>query len=73
MRGAAEDLIYTDDFESSDSVDLRGGASAGVRSGRTGSTAAVTNGHSLTGSGRTRVHQYKRAETRSSGHSEAGE
>jgi len=48
MRGAAEDLIYTDDFESSDSVDLRGGASAGVRSGRTGSTAAITNGHSLT-------------------------
>jgi hypothetical protein len=48
MRGAAEDLIYTDDFESSDSVDLRGGASVGTRSGRTGSTAAVTNGRSLT-------------------------
>ncbi len=28
VHGAAEDLIYTDDFESSDSVDIRGGASS---------------------------------------------
>ncbi len=27
VRGAAEDLIYTDDFESSDSLDVRGGTS----------------------------------------------
>ena len=27
VRGAAEDLIYTDDFQSSDSLDIRGGAS----------------------------------------------
>lgn len=48
LRGAAEDLIYTDDFESSDSVDIRGGASAGTRSNRTSTTAAATAGHSLT-------------------------
>jgi hypothetical protein len=28
VHGAAEDLIYTDDFESSDSIDLRSGASS---------------------------------------------
>lgn len=27
VRGAAEDLIYTDDFQSSDSIDIRGGNS----------------------------------------------
>jgi hypothetical protein len=27
VRGAAEDLIYTDDFQSSDSIDIRGGTS----------------------------------------------
>src|SRR6204780_5738267 len=27
VRGAAEDLIYTDDFESTDSVDIRGSTS----------------------------------------------
>ena len=42
LRGAAEDLIYTDQFQSSDSVDLRSGVSSGSRSGRTysGSHAA---------------------------------
>jgi chaperonin GroEL (HSP60 family) len=35
LRGAAEDLIYTDQFQSSDSVDLRSGVSSGSRSGRT--------------------------------------
>src|SRR5678815_3599367 len=39
LRGAAEDLIYTDQFQSSDSVDLRGGVGTGSRSTRT-STAA---------------------------------
>ena len=37
LRGAAEDLIYTDQFASSDSVDLRSGVSTGNRSTRTSS------------------------------------
>ena len=32
LRGAAEDLIYTDQFQSSDSVDLRSGVGTGSRS-----------------------------------------
>ncbi len=52
LRGAAEDLIYTDDFQSSDSVDIRGGASTGTRDGsyRTGvnsTTPASGSSHSL--------------------------
>jgi hypothetical protein len=39
LRGAAEDLIYTDQFQSSDSLDLRSGVGTGSRSTRT-STAA---------------------------------
>ena len=35
LRGAAEDLIFTDQFASSDSVDLRSGVSSGSRSMRT--------------------------------------
>jgi hypothetical protein len=35
MRGAAEDLIYTDQFQSSDSVDMRSGIATGSRSART--------------------------------------
>src|SRR6478752_9125538 len=35
LRGAAEDLIYTDQFASSDSVDLRSAVGTGSRSGRT--------------------------------------
>jgi len=34
LRGAAEDLIYTDQFQSSDGVDLRSGVSTGTRSTR---------------------------------------
>ena len=38
LRGAAEDLIFTDQFQSSDSVDLRTGVSSGSRaSSRTAS------------------------------------
>jgi hypothetical protein len=37
LRGAAEDLIYTDQFQSSDSVDLRAGVGTGTRSTRTSS------------------------------------
>src|ERR1700722_16838849 len=35
IRGAAEDLIFTDDFQSSDSINLRGSAStsSGISSG----------------------------------------
>jgi hypothetical protein len=52
LRGAAEDLIYTDDFQSSDSVDLRGGASTGSRDGsyRTGvnsTTPGSSSSHSV--------------------------
>jgi len=38
IRGAAEDLIYTDDFQTSDGIDIRGGASSANRDGgfRTG-------------------------------------
>jgi len=39
LRGAAEDLIYTDQFASSDSVDLRSGVSIGSRSSRTSNGA----------------------------------
>ena len=39
LRGAAEDLIYTDQFQSADSVDLRSGVAVGGRSTRTSSGA----------------------------------
>ena len=39
LRGAAEDLIYTDQFQSSDSVDLRTGLGTGSRSTRSSSAA----------------------------------
>jgi hypothetical protein len=54
LRGAAEDLIYTDDFQSSDSVDVHGGASSrdgattGSRGSRNGYYDSSTNGHSIT-------------------------
>jgi hypothetical protein len=53
VHGAAEDLIYTDDFQSSDSVDIRGGVSAASHdaSYRTGPSAeSPGNGesHSIT-------------------------
>src|ERR1700689_4432516 len=51
LKGAAEDLIYTDDFESSDSLDVRGGGSASTRSGRistsVGSTTSPDSTHSI--------------------------
>ncbi len=37
LRGAAEDLIYTDQFQSSDGVDLRSGLNTGSRSARSSS------------------------------------
>src|ERR1700738_3384945 len=43
LRGAAEDLIYTDQFQSSDSVDLRSGVSSGSR----GSTRTSSGVRSL--------------------------
>ncbi len=39
LRGAAEDLIYTDQFQSSDSVDLRTGVGTGTRATRTSNNA----------------------------------
>ena len=39
LHGAAEDLIYTDQFASSDSVDLRTGVGTGSRSTRTSAGA----------------------------------
>ena len=39
LRGAAEDLIYTDQFRSLDSVDLRSGVAVGGRSTRTSNGA----------------------------------
>lgn len=51
LKGAAEDLIYTDTFDSSDSIDIRGGGSASTRSGRittsVGSTTSPETSHSL--------------------------
>jgi len=45
LRGAAEDLVFTDDFQSSDSLELRGAASAG-RSTRSSTTTGPA-GHSV--------------------------
>jgi len=39
LRGAAEDLIYTDQFQSSDSADMRSGIGTGSRSTRASSGA----------------------------------
>jgi hypothetical protein len=44
LRGAAEDQVYTDQFQSSDNVDLRTGASKGSRT----SSARSNNARSLT-------------------------
>lgn len=53
VRGAAEDLIYTDDFESSDSLDLRGGTSSSshddsFRTGPNSQSAGNGASHSIT-------------------------
>ncbi len=51
LKGAAEDLIYTDEFESNESLDVRGGGSESTRSGRistsVGSTTSPETSHSL--------------------------
>jgi hypothetical protein len=53
LRGAAEDLIYTDDFQSSDGVDIhsgassRDGSSAGSRGARNSYYENSNNGHSI--------------------------
>jgi len=57
LRGAAEDLIYTDQFASSDSVDLRTGVGAGTRSTRTTGARSVSIGVSDRES--TDVHERK--------------
>jgi hypothetical protein len=49
LRGAAEDLIFTDSFSSSEGVNVHAGASSGTRSTRsTTSTTGSTSGHGLT-------------------------
>jgi hypothetical protein len=40
LRGAAEDLVYTDQFVSSEGVDLKGAISSGSRSTRAGGRSA---------------------------------
>lgn len=40
LRGAAEDLIYVDQFQSSDGIDMRAGLGAGTRSVRAGNSLA---------------------------------
>jgi len=46
LRGAAEDLIFTDSYASSEGVDVRGSASSGTPSNRTSSAAATNTGRS---------------------------
>jgi hypothetical protein len=53
VRGAAEDLIYTDDFQSSDSIDIRGGTSGSThddsfRTGPNSQSAGNGSSRSLT-------------------------
>jgi hypothetical protein len=50
LKGAAEDLIYTDAFESSDSLDIRGGGSVSTRSGRITTSAGSTTSPSSSNS-----------------------
>ena len=63
LRGAAEDLVYTDDFQSSDSVEMRGGRE---RRDAKQSQRHVGGGDqrtfSVAGSGRARVDQHQRAQ-----------
>src|SRR6202163_4586065 len=42
LKGAAEDLVYNERFQSSDSIDIRGGGSASTRSGRITTSAGST-------------------------------
>jgi hypothetical protein len=47
LRGAAEDLVYTDNFISSDSLDVHAGAGSGIRSNRTTYSTGGSNSHSI--------------------------
>jgi hypothetical protein len=47
LRGAAEDLIYTDNFISSDNLDVHAGAGSGTRSNRTTYSTGGSNSHSI--------------------------
>jgi hypothetical protein len=58
LRGAAEDLIYTDQFQSSDSVDLRSGVGTGTRSTRT-STAGRSISVGVGDKDSTDIHERK--------------
>jgi hypothetical protein len=48
LKGAAEDLIFTDSFSSSEGVNIRGGASAGSRTNRSTANSGSTSGHGFT-------------------------
>lgn len=58
LHGAAEDLIFTDQFQSSDSVDLRTGVGTGTRSTRT-STGARSISASVGDKESTDIHERK--------------
>jgi hypothetical protein len=48
LRGAAEDLIFTDSFSSSEGVNVHAGASSGSRSTRSTTSSGGTSGHGVT-------------------------
>jgi hypothetical protein len=58
MRGAAEDLIYTDQFSSSDGIDLRAAASRGTRSTSPGTTTRSASA-SVGDNESTNIHERK--------------
>ena len=48
LKGAAEDLIFTDSFSSSDGVNIHSGASVGSRANRTTSSSGSSTGRGFT-------------------------
>jgi hypothetical protein len=48
LRGAAEDLVFTDSFSASEGVNIHGGASTGSRSTRTTTTPGGTSARGFT-------------------------
>jgi hypothetical protein len=48
LKGAAEDLIFTDSFSSSDGVNIHSGASVGSRTNRTTSNSGSSTGRGFT-------------------------
>ena len=48
LRGAAEDLVFTDSFSSSEGVNVHGGASVGTRTNRSSSSSGSNTGRGFT-------------------------